>query len=133
MPQDLCLIHHVYYPILEKVKLEEWRVILKQMVAETKISYKLAKNLEWGGKSRQLREYWKGSQGWVNEMIPKTSWFKIVWHQNKYRNSKYWVAGSSRDLPYVFFSLFLQCLQWIASPKRECLVNENVFNYTRIT
>lgn len=34
------------------------------MVAETKISYKLAKNLEWGGKSRQLKEYWKGSQGW---------------------------------------------------------------------
>lgn len=46
MPQALRLIHHVYYPILEKVKLEEWRVILKQMAAETKISYKLAKNLE---------------------------------------------------------------------------------------
>ena len=103
------------------------------MVAETKISYKLAKNLEWGGKSRQLREYWKGSQGWENEMIPKLSWFKIVWHQNKYWNSKYWVAGSSRDLHLWFLSLFLQCLLWIASPKRKCLVNENVFNYTRIT
>ena len=50
MPQALCVIHHVYYSILEKVKLEEWRVILKQMAAETKIPYKLAKNLEWGVK-----------------------------------------------------------------------------------
>lgn len=95
------------------------------MVAETKISYKLAKNLEWGGKSRQLKEYWKGSQGWENEMIPKVSWFKVVWHQNKYRNSKYWVAGRSRDLHFCFAFFFL-CFSLVSS--MDCLTQKRMFS-----